>query len=167
LKIKRWGSIADDNPSFIRVFKKGHILFGKRRPYLKKAAIAEFDGICSGDIIVMEPQGDLMLPELLPFIVQSEKFWDWAIKPSSGSLSPKTKFQLLADCVFDIPILEEQIELLKLSLKLAELSQINDEAIEYGNFLLEKLYSEVFSQNKSKWKEGVLGCKRASNSFHS
>ena len=37
LKIKRWGMIAEDNPSFTRVFKKGHILFGKRRPYLKKA----------------------------------------------------------------------------------------------------------------------------------
>ncbi|TOP99752.1 restriction endonuclease subunit S, partial [Vibrio parahaemolyticus] len=53
LKIKRWGMIAEDNPSFTRVFKKGHILFGKRRPYLKKAAIAEFDGICSSDIIVL------------------------------------------------------------------------------------------------------------------
>lgn len=36
LKIKRWGMIAKDNPSFNRVFKKGNILFGKRRPYLKK-----------------------------------------------------------------------------------------------------------------------------------
>lgn len=49
LKIKRWGMIAEDNPSFSRIFKKGHILIGKRRPYLRKAAIAEFDGICSGD----------------------------------------------------------------------------------------------------------------------
>ncbi|OOF09690.1 type I restriction endonuclease subunit S, partial [Salinivibrio sp. MA427] len=52
LKVKRWGMIAEDSPSFTRVFKKGQLLFGKRRPYLKKAAIAEFDGICSGDIIV-------------------------------------------------------------------------------------------------------------------
>jgi type I restriction enzyme S subunit len=96
LKIKRWGSIAEDNPSFTRVFKKGHILFGKRRSYLKKAAVAEFDGICSGDIIVMEPYGNLMPPELLPFIVQSESFWDWAIKTSSGSLSPRTRFSALS-----------------------------------------------------------------------
>jgi type I restriction enzyme, S subunit len=97
LKIKRWGSIAEDNPSFTRVFKKGHVLFGKRRSYLKKAAIAEFDGVCSGDIIVMEPFGEVMLPELLPFIVQSESFWNWAIKTSSGSLSPRTKFINLQD----------------------------------------------------------------------
>ena len=32
------------------MFHKGQILFGRRRAYLKKAAVAEFDGICSGDI---------------------------------------------------------------------------------------------------------------------
>ncbi|OXH78722.1 restriction endonuclease subunit S [Pantoea agglomerans] len=95
LKIKRWGVIAEDNPSFTRVFKKGHILFGKRRPYLKKAAIAEFDGICSGDIIVMEAKGKLSEAELLPFIIQNEKFWMHAISTSSGSLSPRTKFSSL------------------------------------------------------------------------
>ncbi len=101
LKIKRWGMIAEDNPSFTRVFKKGHILFGKRRPYLKKAAIAEFDGICSGDIIVMEPK--LLNSELFPYIVQSDSFWDWAIQTSSGSLSPRTKYKSLAQYQFMLP----------------------------------------------------------------
>ncbi|WP_405128432.1 hypothetical protein [Pseudoalteromonas sp. PB2-1] len=96
LKIKRWGMIAEDNPSFTRVFKKGHILFGKRRPYLKKAAIAEFDGICSGDIIVLCPKSSLLLDDLLPFIIQSDLLWNHAVKTSSGSLSPRTKFAELA-----------------------------------------------------------------------
>ncbi|HAW7152735.1 restriction endonuclease subunit S [Escherichia coli] len=103
LKIKRWGLIREDNPSFTRVFKKGHILFGKRRPYLKKAAIAEFDGICSGDIIVMESTHNFISEKLLPYIIQSELMWNWAIKTSSGSLSPRTKFKLLAD--LDVPLL--------------------------------------------------------------
>ncbi|PLL41954.1 restriction endonuclease subunit S, partial [Klebsiella michiganensis] len=54
LKSRRWGMLEEESPTFTRVFKKGHILFGKRRPYLKKAAIAEFDGVCSSDIIVIE-----------------------------------------------------------------------------------------------------------------
>lgn len=99
LKIKRWGMIVEDNPSFTRVFKKGQILFGKRRPYLKKAAIAEFDGICSGDIIVMESTPNNLASNYLPFLVQSDPFWEWAIKTSSGSLSPRTKFKLLVDFV--------------------------------------------------------------------
>ncbi|MDP4489032.1 restriction endonuclease subunit S [Pseudoalteromonas piscicida] len=101
LKIKRWGMIAEDNPSFTRVFKKGHILFGKRRPYLKKAAIAEFDGICSGDIIVIEPQDKAKDSSILPLILQTEQFWSWAVKTSTGSLSPRTKFKELSN--FEIP----------------------------------------------------------------
>ncbi|AGP82748.1 restriction modification system DNA specificity subunit [Alteromonas mediterranea MED64] len=103
LKIKRWGIIADDNPSFTRVFKKGQILFGRRRAYLKKAAIAEFDGICSGDIIVMEPQSEEGINKLLPFIIQSDKFWAWAVKNSAGGLSPRTKFKSLAEYTVSIP----------------------------------------------------------------
>ncbi|WP_180001278.1 restriction endonuclease subunit S [Acinetobacter sp. YH12255] len=103
LKIKRWGLIAEDNPSFTRVFKKGHILFGKRRCYLKKAAIAEFDGICSGDILVFEAKKTLNEPKLLPFIIHSQKFWQWAIDNSSGSLSPRTKFSALKDFSVKLP----------------------------------------------------------------
>lgn len=95
LKIKRWGMIAENNPSFTRVFKKGHILFGRRRAYLKKAGVAEFDGICSGDIIVMEAKATSKLKGLLPFIIQSDGFWAWAVKNSAGGLSPRAKFKSL------------------------------------------------------------------------
>ena len=124
LKIKRWGLIVEDSPSFTRVFKKGQILFGKRRPYLKKAAVAEFDGICSGDIIVMEPKGDDLLLGLLPFVVQSDKFWDWAIQNSSGSLSPRTKFKSLAEQIISVPNAAKQINLLSILVKKEDLLSI-------------------------------------------
>lgn len=109
LKIKRWGIIKEDNPSFTRVFKKGHILFGKRRPYLKKAAIAEFDGVCSGDIIVLENKKGIR-KGLLSYLIQSDSFWEWAIRTSSGSLSPRTKFKSLADYGFELVDESVQIE---------------------------------------------------------
>ncbi|EPZ5418560.1 restriction endonuclease subunit S [Vibrio parahaemolyticus] len=118
LKIKRWGMIAEDNPSFTRVFKKGHILFGKRRPYLRKAAIAEFDGICSGDIIVLESCSDLIETKLIPFIVQSEQMWNWAIKTSSGSLSPRTKFKTLSELEIVLHSPNEQQRLLSMLSKI-------------------------------------------------
>tara|TARA_Y100000588_G_scaffold228494_1_gene242207 strand:+ start:258 stop:1439 length:1182 start_codon:yes stop_codon:yes gene_type:complete len=103
LKIKRWGVIAEDSPSFTRVFKKGQILLGKRRPYLKKAAIAEFDGICSGDIIVIEKQADNLLGQYLPFLLKRDDFWEYAVENSSGSLSPRTKFSALSSFVTEVP----------------------------------------------------------------
>lgn len=113
LRIQRRGLIAEDNPSFTRCFKPGQILFGKRRAYQKKAAVADFKGICSGDIIVIEAIKGKIIPELLPFIVQSDMFFDWAIKTSSGSLSPRTKWKALAEFEFPLPPLERQKEILE------------------------------------------------------
>jgi type I restriction enzyme S subunit len=94
LHIKRWGLI-EEGTSFTRKFIEGQVLFGKRRAYQRKAAVAEFDGICSGDILVFEPKGDDLIPELLPFIVQSDGFFEKALGTSAGSLSPRTKSDLM------------------------------------------------------------------------
>jgi len=107
LHIKRWGLIAEGT-SFTRKFTKGQVLFGKRRAYQRKAAVAEFDGICSGDILVLEPKNDRLLPELLPFIVQSDCFFEHALRTSAGSLSPRTKWRDLANYEFFLPPLDEQ-----------------------------------------------------------
>ncbi len=113
IHIKSWGNVADGT-TFTRVFQKGQVLFGKRRAYQRKAALAEFDGICSGDILVFAANADSCLPELLPFIVQSDKFFDHAIKTSAGSLSPRTKFKDLAKLKFKLPSLPEQKRLANL-----------------------------------------------------
>jgi type I restriction enzyme, S subunit len=107
LHIRSWGNVADGT-TFTRLFRAGQVLFGKRRAYQRKAAFAEFDGICSGDILVFEPSGDDLLPELLPFIVESEGFFAHALRTSAGSLSPRTKWKELAGYVFPLPPKEEQ-----------------------------------------------------------
>ena len=61
-----WDEGSDN--TFTKMFRKGNVLFGRRRAYLKKAAVAPFDGICSGDITVIEAIPDRILPELLPFL---------------------------------------------------------------------------------------------------
>jgi len=108
IHIKSWGEVAKGT-TFTRVFRKGQVLFGKRRAYQKKAALAEFDGICSGDILVCEAIEGKLIPELLPFVVQSDRFFDFAIKTSAGSLSPRTKFKDLAKFSLKLPSrLEDQ-----------------------------------------------------------
>jgi len=107
LHIKEWGLI-EEGTSFTQKFVKGQVLFGKRRAYQRKVAVAEFDGFCSGDILVFEPKDDRLLPELLPFIVQSEGFFTNALRTSSGSLSPRTRWRDLAAYEFLLPPLNEQ-----------------------------------------------------------
>ena len=75
---------------------------------LKKAAIADFDGICSGDITVIEAIPGKVDPLLLPFIIQNDKFFDYAVSRSAGGLSPRVKWEHLKDYEFDLPPIEEQ-----------------------------------------------------------
>jgi len=107
LKIRRWGDIADGT-TFTSVFRSGQVLFGKRRAYQRKVAVADFDGVCSGDIYVLEPLNAHLLPELLPFICQTDGFFQHAVGTSAGSLSPRTNWDSLATYEFALPPLEEQ-----------------------------------------------------------
>jgi type I restriction enzyme, S subunit len=116
-KIQGFGKI-EDGTTFTKVFSKGDILFGKRRVYLRKVAVADFDGICSGDILVFKSKNDVILEELLPLIVTSPSFTDYAISNSSGSLSPRTKWKHLANYEFSLPPLSDQKQIAALFLSL-------------------------------------------------
>jgi type I restriction enzyme, S subunit len=107
LKIRRWGNVADGT-TFSSVFRAGQVLFGKRRAYQRKVAVADFDGVCSGDIYVLEPKNAHLLPDLLPFICQTDGFFDHAVGTSAGSLSPRTNWASLSNYEFPLPPLEEQ-----------------------------------------------------------
>lgn len=107
LRIRRWGFVAEGT-TFTNRFKPGQVLFGKRRAYLRKVAVADFEGICSSDIYVFEPKNDRLLPELLSFLCQTESFFEHAIGTSAGSLSPRTNWTQLADYEFALPSLEIQ-----------------------------------------------------------
>ena len=108
LAIRRWGRVAAGT-TFTSVFRPGHVLFGKRRAYQRKVAVPDFSGVCSGDIYVLESKDEhLLLPELLPFVCQTEAFFQHAIGTSAGSLSPRTNWQNLAAYEFTLPPPREQ-----------------------------------------------------------
>lgn len=108
LRIRSWGNVAD-GVTFTSMFEPGQVLFGKRRAYQRKVAIADFSGVCSGDIYVLESQdADALLPELLPFICQTDAFFEHAVGTSAGSLSPRTNWTSLADFEFVLPSMGEQ-----------------------------------------------------------
>jgi type I restriction enzyme S subunit len=107
LRIRTWGNVAD-GVTFTNRFRPGQVLFGKRRAYQRKVAVAEFEGICSGDIYVFEPADGRLLADLLPFICQTNGFFEHALKTSAGSLSPRTNWTSLADYQFALPPIEVQ-----------------------------------------------------------
>ena len=98
----------DSENTFTKKFLKGQVLLGRRRVYLRKAVIASVDGICSGDITVIEAIPGKILPELLPFVIQNDKFFDYAVQGSAGSLSPRVKWEHLKKYSFELPSIDEQ-----------------------------------------------------------
>lgn len=132
LHLKQWGLLADSQISFTKRFHKGQVLFGKRRAYQRKVAVASFDGICSSDILTFESKGDSLVPELLPFIVQSDRFFEYALDTSSGSLSPRTRWSQLKDYQFPLPPTDEQR-------RMAEMLLAADEALEAQRGLIHSL----------------------------
>ncbi len=122
LHVRSWGNVADGT-TFTRRCRPGQVLFGKRRAYQRKVAVAEFDAVVSGDIYVLAPKDGRLLPELLPFICLSERFYEHAVGTSAGSLSPRTNWSSLAGFEFDLPPLEAQR-------RIAEVLWAVDEAID-------------------------------------
>jgi len=94
--------------TFTKRFHEGQILFGRRRAYQHKACVATCDGICSGDITVIEPIEGQVFPGLLPFIIQNDDFFEHAIKGSNGALSPRVKWEHMANYEVNLPPFAEQ-----------------------------------------------------------
>jgi type I restriction enzyme S subunit len=111
LRIRRWGTIGDGylGPAFHMRFKPGHVLYGSRRTYLRKVAVADFEGITANTTFVIEPKNPkVLLPDLLPFVMQTESFHEHSKKQSKGSVNPYVNFSDLTWYEFALPPLEEQ-----------------------------------------------------------
>ena len=143
LHIRNWGNLTDEylGPAFIRKFEKGDILYGSRRTYLRKVAIADFDGITSNTTFVIKANEDKIDKRLLPFIMMSEGFTENSIKNSKGSVNPYINWKDIAKYEFLLPPKNQQA-------KLAELLWVMDDVIEKENEMLNKL--EILEESTRK-----------------
>lgn len=112
LRIRRWGEPTEVESTKLR-FQPGDIIFGKRRAYQRKVAIADFEGICSAHAMVLRAKPETVLPEFLPFFMQSDLFMERAQSISVGSLSPTINWRTLAAEEFLVPPLQEQARLVE------------------------------------------------------
>ena len=122
LHIRRWGKGSDVIGTKLG-FRKGDVIFGRRRAYQRKLAVAEVDGICSAHAMVARAKPKVILPEFLPFLMMSDKFMNRAVDISVGSLSPTINWTTLKLEEFDLPPLDQQR-------RIAEILWAVDEAAE-------------------------------------
>lgn len=87
-KFLNWQSVKGvEIKSTKNVFKKGQLLYGKLRPYLNKVIIADFAGICSTDILVLNTEN----PSILKYVLLDDNFVKQASDKMSGVSLPRIK----------------------------------------------------------------------------
>ena len=136
----------DTENTFTKEFSKGDVLFGRRRAYLKKAAVAPFDGICSGDITVIRAIEDKVDPDLLPFIIQNDFLFDFAVGKSAGSLSPRVKWTHLKEFAIELPSMPEQSKLAETLWSINETKNAYEELINKTDELVKSQFIEMFDR---------------------
>ena len=99
--ITRFGS-PENLDTNVKHFCKGDILLARRNVYLKRAGYVDFEGVTSGDSIVLRVKDPSYL-RILPFILNTEDFWDYAEQNSDGTMSKRLSPDDLLDYEFEEP----------------------------------------------------------------
>jgi len=171
LNIKRWGIPSDVKGEKIFV-SKGDLIFGKRRAYQRKVAIADFDCICSAHAMVLKPNEDTIIQDLFPFFLQSDQFMERAVQISVGGLSPTINWRDLARQEFSLPPISEQKRIAKILWAAEDVIVKNEtflaEVEHYKQLTMRDLFSKGIGHTEFKedkkigivpvgWRIGNLG----------
>ena len=143
LHIRRWGKGSDVTGTKLR-FRKGDIIFGRRRAYQRKLAVAEFDGICSAHAMVVRAKPDKVLPEFLPFLMMSDRFMNRAVEISVGSLSPTINWTTLKLEEFDLPPLDQQRRIAEILWAVDGAAQTERRALTHAEDCRSSILAEYF-----------------------
>ncbi len=158
LKVTRFGSdVAPKGEKLL--MKKGDVLFGKRRAYQKKVAIAPFDGIFSAHGMVLRPKEEVINKDFFPLFISSDYFLDAAIKISVGSLSPTINWRDLKGLEFNLPSLEEQKKLAEVLWSINDTLDAYKKLLETTDQLVKSQFIEMFGvpfQNEKRWQTQSL-----------
>ena len=149
--IRKWGMVGDGyiGPAFIRGFRKGQVLYGSRRTYLKKVAVAEWDGVTSNTTFVIEAVEEKMLQELLPWLMLSERFTKHSVRESKGSTNPYINFPDIAKFEFDLPPLDQQRRIAEILWAVDACNNCDSELLEGASFYALNLVSDFFPKDSS------------------
>ena len=120
-RLKKWGFSSEVRSSKSKFYPRD-VLYGKLRPYLDKGVLADFEGICSTDIIVIKPKENLN-DSLLSYLIHKNDFRDYATSTMTGVNHPRTSWRALSQFFIPLPPLLEQQ-------KIASILSAVDEKIE-------------------------------------
>ncbi|MBR6517853.1 MAG: hypothetical protein IKT40_13555 [Bacilli bacterium] len=144
--ISRYGR-TDNLDSSVKLFKNGDILIARRNVYLKRAGLVQFDGVTSGDSIVIRAN-DKTIQRLLPFVFNTKDFWDFANQFADGSMSKRLSPKILMEYETELPDTEEErLKLADLLWSIIETKNLYKEMIVMNDLLVKARFIELFEKS--------------------
>lgn len=160
IHIRRKGTPDDVSGQKLKCYP-GDVIFGKRRAYQRKAAIVDFEGICSAHAFVLRANPAVIDPQLFPFFLHSDQFMHRMVDISVGGLSPTINWGDLKHQEFLLPPKDQQGQLTELLWAMDEvIESVAENKFKYEMFYKRYLFDSVsgkLTQNPKNWKGHIFG----------
>lgn len=134
------------NQKVVKAFKKGDILISNIRPYFKKIWLAEYNGGCSNDVLVIRAKKGTN-KEFLYYLLSENKFFDYVTASSKGTKMPRGDKNAIMNYL--VPEFEEkeQRKIAKLlgtiDKKIKVNKKINDNLEKQAKTIFEKCFPDI------------------------
>ncbi|RTQ93801.1 restriction endonuclease subunit S [Lysinibacillus telephonicus] len=94
-------------------FYSGDVLFGKLRPYLAKCFVANFEGKCTTELLVMKTKENIILNEYLKFLLLTDIYIQVINSSTYGAKMPRANWDFISNLLIPLPNIKEQMEIIK------------------------------------------------------
>ena len=155
--IRNYGS-TENLESTMKVFRSGDILVARRNVYLKRASTVDFDGLTSGDSIVLRAK-DPTIGRILPFVLNTDAFWDFADQYSDGTMSKRLSPKTLMTYEFDLPEKDELEKFADILWAANDTRESYQELLRQTDDLVKSQFIEMFGRpedNNLGWVMGTI-----------
>ena len=142
-------------PAFHMRFQKGDVLLMSRNPHLCKASMVDFDGICSDvSYVCRTKDNNILVQSLLPFIMQTDEFWQFAEENKKGGLPFFLNWKDFARFEFELIPIDQQRKISDLLWAFERAKNAYKDLIKKTDDLVKSQFIELFGdpiENDKKW----------------
>ena len=163
ITVRRRGRIEGSTigPAFHMRFQQGDVLLMSRNPHLRKASMVDFDGICSDvSYVCRTKDNNVLLQSLLPFILQTPEFWQFAEENKKGGLPFFLNWKDFARFEFKLLPIERQQQISDLLWAMERVKNAYRELIARTDDLVKSQFIEMFGlpeENKHGYEIARIG----------
>ncbi len=155
-RVQSWEA-TDSVSSAMKLFKKDDYLLVRRSLYAsdfrERAPRADFDGVCSGDILTIRENLDFIYDGFLIGILNSQNLWRYIVANASGSITRRIKWRDLAEYEFLLPPKDQQNQIAELLWAMDDVVDKDKEVQQKIEKLFLSFSKNVFTESKGEKKE--------------